>query len=60
MKDLRMKIILCVLLIIAGYTLSNYSTISAEIKNNIAEFITLFGVIALVIIIIRAIREAKK
>jgi len=57
MKDLRMKIVLSVLLIISGYTLSNYSNISAETKNYVAEFSTLFGVIALVAIVIRAIRD---
>jgi hypothetical protein len=55
-----MKIVLCVLLIISGFTLSNYSNISAEIKNIIAEFSTMFGVIALVIIVIRAKRDNKE
>ena len=56
MRDLRMKIVLSVLLIIAGATLSNYSSISAETKNLIAEFCTIAGVIALTITIIRAIK----
>ena len=60
MKDLRMRIVLSVLLIISGFTLSNYSSISAEMKNYVAEFSTMVGVIALTITITRAIREAKK
>jgi hypothetical protein len=56
MKDLRMKIFLSVLLIISGFTLSNYSNVSAEMKNTIAEFSTMAGVIALVVVIMRAWR----
>ena len=59
MKDLQMKIVLSLLLIISGVTLSNYSSISADIKNIIAEITTITGVVALVITIIRAMREKK-
>ena len=59
MKDLRMKIVLSLLLIISGATLTNYSSISADIKNIIAEISTITGVIALVITIIRFRKEKK-
>jgi hypothetical protein len=59
MKDLRMKIVLSLLLIISGATLSNFSSISPDIKNIIAEISTITGVVALVITIIRARREKK-
>jgi len=51
-----MKVVLSVLLIVAGATLSNYSSISADTKNLIAEFCTVAGVIALIITIFRAIK----
>ncbi len=48
------------LLIISGFTLSNYSNISADMKNYIAEFSTMVGVIVLTITIVRAMKENKE
>jgi hypothetical protein len=59
MKDLRIKIVLSLLLIISGAALTNYSSISPDIKNIIAEISTIAGTAALVITIIRARREKK-
>lgn len=59
MKDLRMKIALSVLLIIAGVTLSNYSNISTEIKHWIALFCTVAGLVALIKTIMSAKSESK-
>lgn len=59
MKDLRIKIVLSVLLILAGAALSEYSSLSEVTKDGIAKFITAAGVISLIITFVGANRGRK-
>ena len=60
MRELRIKIVLSVILIFAGLVLQNVIVLSAENQHSAGQFAFLVGLIGLVIVIIRAVREKKE